>query len=88
MLDRFQVLTKLRYRWQESSINKQNLIHGVVDNVDQLFGVQARVDGVADITAPRDTEVNLEMAYVIPRNRRAPVTLFQPELAERGGQLA
>ena len=50
----------------------------VVDDVDQLLRLQARVAGVHHHAAARDGVVGLQVAVVIPGNRANGVATDQP----------
>ena len=81
------VVDDLLDQGQEHRIDHDDPVFGMVDDVDQLLGEQARVDGVADRTNPRNTVVNLQMAMVVPRQRCHAVGHADSGIAQRLRQL-
>jgi hypothetical protein len=58
---------------QEHGIGENVAILGVVHDVGDLFGEQARVDGMADRADAGDAVVQLEVAVVVPGERGDPL---------------
>ena len=54
---------------RERGVEQHHLVVGVVDDVGQLLGVQARVAGVHDHAAARHGVVRLQVAVVVPGQR-------------------
>ena len=72
---------------KERQIEEQQPIFGVVEDVLQLLGEQARVDGVQHRADARDRVVQLQVAVGVDRQRRHPIARPHPELQERLGEL-
>jgi len=66
----------------------------MIDDVDQLFWKQTRVDRVADKLPARDAKVDFQMAAIVPRNRGAAggrledICLRDPPMMKSTGGLA
>ena len=60
------------------SVNRIAIL-GVVDDVGDLVGEQARIDGVTDRADAGDAVVQLEMAVVVPGERRDALALADAE---------
>ena len=58
----------------------------MVDDVNQLFGEQTRVDRVTDKSRTRHTKIDLQMAAVVPRNRATTRLRLKPQLGQRIAQ--
>ena len=73
---------------QEGQVEEQRGVLGVVGDVGDLLGEQARVDGVADRADAGDGVVELEMAVAVPGQRRHPVAGLDAEPDQRVGEPA
>jgi hypothetical protein len=60
----------------------------VIDDVNQLFREQARIDGVADIAAAGGGIIGLEVAVVVPGQGGNAVPLFQAPAGNSVGEPA
>ena len=49
-------------------IKQHHFVFGVVDDVNELLGLQARVAGVHDHAAARDPVIRFQMPVVVPGN--------------------
>ena len=67
--------------------NKDFEVVGVGDDVGDLIGVQARVDGVADRADARDAVVDLQMAVGVPGQRADPLAVAHAQPAQRVREL-
>ena len=72
---------------QEHRIAHQNAVFSVIDDVDELLGEKARVDGVNNGAHTRDAIVGLKMPMVVPGQRRNAVGHSDPGRLQRLGQL-
>ena len=63
----------------EAGIGEQHPIAGMADDVGDVLGMQARVDGVADRSHPRRGVVDLKMPVAVPRERADPVLVPDPQ---------
>ena len=66
MAHRLELRQQLLDRRQEVEVDEEELILGVVDDVDDLLGEEPRVDGVADRAHAGDAVIELEMAVAVP----------------------
>ena len=57
----------------KGGIHENQLIFGVIDDVDQLLGRQARVDRVTHRTLAGNRIIQLEMAITVPCQRGHPI---------------
>jgi len=64
-------------------VEEQHLVLGVVDNVGELVGEEPRVDGVAHGADAGDRVIGLEVAMVVPGDRRHPVAEPDTETHQR-----
>ena len=53
-------------QWYEGQVDKNVAVFGMIDDVHQLFGEQARVNGVQYRTKTRNTVIQLKVAIVVP----------------------
>ena len=81
------VRSQLLDQGQKRQIKEQEPVFGVVDDVDELLGEQARVDGVADRAAPRNAVVQLQVAVGVPGQGPDSVAGLDAQLREGIGQL-
>ena len=72
---------------QEVRVHKHELVLGVIDDVDDLFREQPRVDRVADVAAAGAGIVGLEMPVVVPGQGRDPRTARQTVARQGIGEL-
>ena len=56
----------LLHQGQEGGIKTDHLILGVIQDPENLLGMQARVDGVKDPTGSTDSVVKLQVPIAIP----------------------
>jgi hypothetical protein len=63
---------------QEGEVEEQHAILGVVGDVDDLVGMQARVERVQHRAQSRDRVVELEVAVAVPGERRDAVAVARP----------
>ena len=70
------------------SSTMDDAVLGVVDDVGELVGVQAQVEGVEDAARERDAEVGLEVRSVVPAQRGDAVAGLNAEVDEHLGQAA
>ena len=71
---------QLLHQRQEHRIDEQPGVLGVVDDEGDLLREQARIDGVADRADAGDAVVELEMAVVVPGERRDAIADADVEL--------
>ena len=64
-------------QWRESGVKQHHFVFGVVDHVDQLLWVQARVAGVHDHAAARHGVIRFQVAVVVPGDRAHRAAGFQ-----------
>ena len=81
------MLVQLFHQRQEGQVHEDELVLGVVDDVNELFCRQARIHGVTDGTHAGGGVVDLQVAVGIPGNGTNPVFLGRPELLQGIGQL-
>src|SRR5690606_18341466 len=67
---------------------EQPAILGMIDDVHDLIFEQPRIDRVAHEAGAGDAVIDLEMAEVVPGERRDPVAPPYPRLAERVRELS
>ena len=79
---------ELLHQGQECEIEEQRRVLGVVGDVGDLLGEEARVDGVADGADAGDGIVELEVAVAVPGQGRHPVARLDAEADEGVGELA
>ena len=79
--------TARRYARRESEIEAYDLVLRMIDNVLDLLGKQARIDGVENGSHARHREIHLEVAIRIPRERAYPGRWPDPQRRERIRQL-
>ncbi|MGY4409885.1 hypothetical protein ACVWW4_001621 [Bradyrhizobium sp. LB7.1] len=66
-LDRLELRRDRLHDRQRGAVDEQNPVLGVVDDVDELFGKQPRVDGVQHVAHARRGIEHLEVTVRIPR---------------------
>ena len=71
----------------ERDIEEQELILGVVDDVRDLLGIEARIDRVQHRSAARHAVVELHVAVAVPRERGNALAGLHRERRERVGHL-
>ena len=71
----------------KGGVKQHHFVVGVVDDVSQLFGVQARVAGVHHHAAARHGVIRLQVAVVVPGNRPHHAARAQAQLLQCVGQL-
>ena len=69
-------------------VHDEHLRLAIVDDVGDLLGVQAQVEGVGDRAGERDAEVRLEVLAVVPHQGRDAVAAADPGGDQRAGELA
>ncbi len=79
---RRKLLDQRRKDWIEEDVS----VLGVIDDVLQLLGEQARVDRMQHPPRGGDAIVELEVTIGVPGERRDPVAGLEPERVERVGQ--
>jgi hypothetical protein len=72
----------------EVHVEEDDAVVGVVGDVGNLLGEQARIDGVADRGHARDGEIDLEMAMGVPGQRADAVLGLDTERLQHPHQLA
>ena len=72
---------------QEGQIEEQHLVFGMVEDVEQLVRVQARVQGVQHRTAAGGGEIQLQVPVAVPGQRGDALRRLHTELAECMGHL-
>ena len=75
-LDRLELVGELFQNRHESEIDHHHAVFGVIDDPDDLFGEQARIDGVIDRAHAHDAVPGFEVAPGVPGQRRDAVALF------------
>ncbi len=73
---------------QEGGIEEHVLVFGVVDDVGDLLGEQARVDGMAYRSRARYAVVDLQVTIAIPGQRADTVARLHAQRGDGLGQLA
>ena len=87
MLDFGAVRCNALDQWRKGAVKEHHLVFGVVDDVDQLLRMQARIAGVHYHAAARDGVIRFQMAVVVPRDRADRTALLQTGCGQRAGQL-
>ncbi len=64
--DRLPLRRQLLHQRREAQVEEDDLVLGMVDDVAELIGEEARVDGVADGADAGDAEIELVMAVAVP----------------------
>ena len=70
----------------EGLVDDDRTVLRVVDDVGELIGVKARVEGVDDGAHGRDAEVHSEVLGLVPEQRRDAVSGPDAQVAEASGQ--
>ena len=73
---------------EQRAVDEERAVGGVVDDVGQLVGVQARVERVHHRAAQRHGEVELQVAVLVPAERRDAVAGLDAERCEGVRELA
>jgi hypothetical protein len=73
---------------QEGEVEEQHLVFGVVGDVGDLVGVQARVDGVQHRARARHRVVQLHVAVAVPGQRGHAVAHLDAQTRQRVGHAA
>ena len=73
---------------RKGGIEQDHAVFGVVDDVDELLRLQARVAGVHHHATARDGVIRLQVAVVVPGNRAHGVAACEAQPSQRVGQLA
>ena len=77
-----------RQRWQQRGIDEQQLVRGVIDDELELFREQPWIHGVQHGPHARNRVIQLEVAIVVPRQRRDAVARAHARSMQGIGQLA
>ena len=72
---------------QQVEVDEEELILGVVHDVDDLLGKEPRIDRVADRTHAGDAVVEFEVAVAVPGQRADAVAGLDAEREQRLGHL-
>ena len=72
-------------QWDKGQVDKNKAIFSVVDDVHQLLGKQARINGVQHRTVSGDSVVQLEMTVVIPGQGSNALTVLNVEFFKQIG---
>ena len=72
---------------QQVQVDEEELILGVIDDVDDLLGKEARVDRVADRAHAGNAVVQLEVAVAVPGQRADAVADLDAQREQRLGDL-
>ena len=88
MADTRNMSAKLGHRRNKGGVDEKHLILGMIDDVDQLLGFQARINRVADIPGTRDGKIDFKVPPVVPGNGSTACALFQTETPQRSRQFA
>ena len=86
VLDGLELVDVLGERVDERAVDEDHLVLRVVDHVDELLGEQPDVQGVQHGPHARRREVGLEVVLAVPGERRHPVAVAHPELAQPAAQ--
>src|SRR5713226_5592549 len=70
-----QLIRDLLQQRYQVAINKNDLVFGVVDDVDQLVGKQADIEGVQDSTHAGNSEIEFKVAVGVPGKGGNTITL-------------
>ena len=81
------VLGNLLDQRDKIKIQKYVLIIGVIDNVNQLFGKQSRIDSMRHVTRAAHRIISFEMSVIIPAQSGNIVTLLQTPCLHGARQL-
>ena len=84
-LDRLERVGEPLQQRYEGEVDEDVRILGVVDDVDELLGEQARIDGVQDGAHARHAVVELEMPVAVPRHGADAIARVDAERGERVG---
>jgi hypothetical protein len=76
----------LRKYGKQAMVHEDEPILGVVDDVGQLVGMQARIQGVQHCTNRGNRKIRFEMLMVIPRERGYPVAADDAKLFQTSRQ--
>ncbi len=71
----------------EGQVDEDELILGMVRDVDDLFGKQAGIDRVQDGTQTGDAVVAFQVPVGVPSQRADPVTQLHAQTGQRVGEL-
>src|SRR5579885_2833224 len=71
----------------EGEVEEDVAVLGMIDDVDDLLGEEARIDGMADRAHAGDAIIDLEMAKAVPGKRADAVRLLDAQPNERIGEL-
>ncbi len=71
---------------QQRFVDQQELVLRVIDDVGELLGVEAEVEGVEDAADERDGEIGLEVRAVVPGERGDAVAGDDAEVGEGAGE--
>ena len=86
VLDRLQAGGDLFHQWHESQVDEQDLVLGMVGDVDHLLREEARVDRVDHRAGAGHRVIDLEMPVAVPGQRGDAVLHADPELGQGLGQ--
>ena len=73
---------------QQAFVDEHGAVVGVVDDVGELVGVEAEVEGVEDAAHERDAEVGLEVRAVVPAERGDAIARPDAEIEQGAGEAA
>ena len=79
VLDRRNLAADLVEDWQKGHVREEDLILRMVDDVDQLLGEQARVQGMADRANAHNAVPGFDMAGGVPGQGGDPVALHDAQ---------
>ena len=71
VLEMLQLVADRGHQRDEGLVDKEYLVCGVVEDIDQLFRKKPRVDRMADEPRARCAKVDLQMPPVVPRDGAA-----------------
>ena len=71
----------------EHRVGEDPAVFGMIDNKNQLFRKQARIDRVTDIARTADGIISLQMPVVVPGQRCDAIAICQSKLVQRIGEL-
>ena len=80
--------SELLHQRSEGEVEQHVAVFGMVDDVDELFRKQARIDGVHHRSHAGDPVEGLEMAVAVPGQRADAIALFHAQPGKRLRQLA
>ncbi len=72
----------------EAGVREHHRVLGVVDDVGDVVGMQAGIDGVADRSHPRRAVIDFQMPVAVPGQRAHPVARLDAERLQRPDQPA